>query len=209
MSTTSKRAKKTVAPKLSAEQQPVPSSSSRITDLTVSGAWPLGVLLFIVFLVFMPTIRYSLVYDDLQQIVRNPRLTAWSYLPGYFTMHLWANVSHTTVSYYRPVFLIWLRLTYVLLGAPSAIWHLASILTHMGATACVFMFIRRLTGDSKAAALATGLFAITPYRLRRSPGSRPFPNHCSQFLSYLAFTFTQDARAPSVPFRCFLRPWPS
>jgi hypothetical protein len=129
--------------------------------------WPLGVLLIIVFLVFMPTLHYSLVYDDIEQIVQNQRLTAWSYLPGYFTTHLWANVWSTyveihKVGYYRPVFLVWLRLTYAMLGPPGAIWHLASILAHLGATACVFMLIRRLTGAFKASILAAGLFAIHP-----------------------------------------------
>jgi hypothetical protein len=133
--------------------------------------WPLGVLLIIVLLVFMPTLHYSLVYDDIEQIVQNPRLTSWSYLPGYFTTHLWAHIWSTYVAlhkigYYRPVFLIWLRLTYVMLGPPGAIWHLASILAHLGATVSVFMLIRRLTGAVKdatlAATLAAGLFALHP-----------------------------------------------
>jgi hypothetical protein len=50
----------------------------------------IGAIVVVTFLLFLPTIRYALVYDDFEQIVTNPRLTGWSYLPGYFTTHLWA-----------------------------------------------------------------------------------------------------------------------
>ncbi|MFZ1915934.1 MAG: tetratricopeptide repeat protein [Terriglobales bacterium] len=123
--------------------------------------WPLGILLVIVFLVYLPALRYSLVYDDVEQIVQNPRLTAWTYVPGYFTTHLWAHVPRT-IQYYRPVFLLWLRLTYVLLGPPREIWHLGSILMHLVAIVSVFTLLRRLTGEDKAATLGAAFFALHP-----------------------------------------------
>ena len=125
-------------------------------------ALSVGAILVLAFLVFLPTIHYSLVYDDVEQIVDNPRITSWSYLPGYFTTHLWAHSPLAPAYYYRPLFLIWLRLTDVVLGPPSAIWHLGSILVHLGATVSVLMLIRRLTGQWKGALLSAGLFAIHP-----------------------------------------------
>jgi hypothetical protein len=125
--------------------------------------WLVAALLGFVFLVFVPTLRYSLVYDDTEQIVRNPRLAAWSYVPEYFTTGLWSHLSSKDQSlYYRPAFLIWLRLAYAMMGPPSNIWHLASILAHLGATLSVFMLIRRLTGEFQGAILGAGLFAIHP-----------------------------------------------
>ena len=121
----------------------------------------LGIIFVIMCVLFMPTIHYQLVYDDFQQLVTNPRLTAWSYVPGYFTTHLWSHLPEVP-HYYRPVFLLWFRLLYAALGAPSSIWHLASILAHLVTTACVFVLIRRLVGDFKGAALAAALFAIYP-----------------------------------------------
>jgi protein O-mannosyl-transferase len=122
----------------------------------------IGAIVVVTFLVFLPTIRYALVYDDFEQIVSNPRLTAWSYLPGYFTTHLWAHSPLQPANYYRPIFLIWLRLVDVALGPPSAIWHVASILTHLWATIAGLMLIHRMTGDFNRAALAAALFAIHP-----------------------------------------------
>ena len=123
--------------------------------------WPLGILLVVTFLAYLPTLHYSLVYDDIEQIANNPRLTAWTYVPGYFTTHLWAHVPRT-VHYYRPLFLLWLRFTYAVLGSPAAIWHLGSILTHLGAIASVFILLRRLTNEDRVATLGAAFFALHP-----------------------------------------------
>src|SRR5208282_528804 len=121
-----------------------------------------GALLLLAFLVFLPTIHYALVYDDHEQIAENPRITAWSYVPGYFTTHLWAHSPLDPAYFYRPVFLLWLRLVDAVLGPPAAIWHLASVLVHLGVVVSVLLLILRLTGDWKASALSAGLFAIHP-----------------------------------------------
>jgi hypothetical protein len=125
-------------------------------------AFYVGGILLLTFLIFLPTLHYALVYDDFEQIVTNPRITSWSYLGEYFTTHLWAHSPLEPAYYYRPFFLIFLRLVYATLGPPGAIWHLASILAHLGATVSVLLLIRRLTGDRKAALLSAALFAIHP-----------------------------------------------
>jgi protein O-mannosyl-transferase len=122
----------------------------------------LAAILLFTFLVFLPEIHYSLVYDDYEQLVINPRLTSWSYFPGYFTAPLWAHLPLAPPTYYRPLFLTWFRLVYAMLGAPGPMWHLASVLAHLVAAACVFLLIRRLGVEFQGAALATALFAIYP-----------------------------------------------
>ena len=122
----------------------------------------LAAILLLTFLLYLPEIRYSLVYDDLIQLVGNTRLTAWSYVPGYFTTHLWAHLSWTSHIYYRPLFLLWFRIVDAIFGPPADLWHLSSILAHLAATTCVFLLIRRLVGNFQAAALAALLFAIYP-----------------------------------------------
>ena len=119
-------------------------------------------ILLAAFLVYVPELRYGLVYDDYPQLITNPRLTMWSYVPGYFTTHLWAHSSRIAPIYYRPLFLLWFRLVYALLGPPAPIWHLPSVLAHVIATACVFALLGRLTGNFQGAALGTLLFAIHP-----------------------------------------------
>jgi hypothetical protein len=113
------------------------------------------------FLLYLQTIHYALVFDDTIQIVGNHRLTSWSYLPGYFTTHLWAHRPGVG-KWYRPIFLVWLRFCYVLFGPPSNICHLPAILTHMAATAWLFMLIRQLTGNLRSAIVSAAIFGIHP-----------------------------------------------
>jgi tetratricopeptide (TPR) repeat protein len=122
----------------------------------------LSAILLFVFILFLPSVRYGLVHDDMGQISLNPRLTAWSYVPGYFTSDVWAHLPANYHGYYRPLFLVWLRLSYAILGKPGDIWHLPSILAHVAVTLCVFLLLLQLVKDFKGAALGAALFAIHP-----------------------------------------------
>jgi len=119
-------------------------------------------VLFAVVLVFLPATRYSLVYDDHEQLEMNPRLTAWSHVPGYFTTHLWAHAPLQAPNYYRPLSLLFFRLEYAVLGPPAAVWHFASLAAHLGATVCLLLLIQHLVGSFKAALVAGALFALHP-----------------------------------------------
>jgi len=121
----------------------------------------IAVLLFTC-VIFLPTLRYSLVSDDHLIVENNPRITSWSYVPGYFTTHLIAHIPMQITPYYRPGFLLWLRLCDVIFGAPNPAWHLGSVLLHVLATGAVFVLARKLTGSFGASLLAAGLFGIHP-----------------------------------------------
>ncbi len=121
-----------------------------------------GLILLLTLWLFLPSIRYQLVSDDILQIKDNPRLTSWTYLPGYFTQHLWAQDPQARPTYYRPLFLVWLRISQVLFGPPQPDWHIASIFIHLVAIACVFLLLWRLTESVNGATLGAALFAMHP-----------------------------------------------
>lgn len=118
--------------------------------------------LLLTFVIFLPTLKYSLVSDDHLLIEINPRITAWAYVPGYFTTHLIAHLPQQFTPYYRPGFLLLLRLFYISFGPPRPIWHLGSVLIHVLVTAAMFALARKLTGNFRASLLAAGLFGIHP-----------------------------------------------
>lgn len=131
----------------------------------------LGLALGLSLLAYIPALRFDFVYDDQYQIVNNSKLRDWSHLRGYFTSHLWANAGSDWVSnYYRPLFLIWLRVNYALFGVHAAYWHATSIALHLLAIWMVFVAARELlellgceTGAGKmTAALAALLFGLHP-----------------------------------------------
>ncbi len=122
----------------------------------------LGLVLVFAFYLFLPSSSYQLVSDDILQIKDNPRLTSWTYLPGYFTQHLWAQDPRAQHAYYRPLFLVWLRISHVVFGPPQPDWHIASIFAEMVAIGCVFLLLLRLTESANGAMLGAALFAFHP-----------------------------------------------
>jgi tetratricopeptide (TPR) repeat protein len=118
------------------------------------------------FLVYVPTLGFQFVYDDKPQIVQNPGIHAWRYLPHYFTSHAWAELyPHVNGNYYRPLFLLWFRLNHAVFGLDPKGWHFTTILCHVATTYMVFILIRRLAASRWIAFTAATLFALHPVHM--------------------------------------------
>ncbi len=118
------------------------------------------------FLAYVPSLGYPFVYDDKPQIIENPAIHAWHYLPKYFTSHAWAELyPNVQGNYYRPLFLLWFRLNHALFGLDPKGWHLTSILCHVAATYLVFALVLRLTASRSIAFTAATLFALHPIHI--------------------------------------------
>jgi hypothetical protein len=126
-------------------------------------AWIAAALLCLAtIIVWLPTIRFGFVYDDRGQILENPQLQSWAYLGKFFHEHTWAHLSWMPASFYRPLFLVWLRANYALFGNEPAGWHLASVLLHGIATASFFVLAFQLLRDWKPGAIAAAIFGLHP-----------------------------------------------
>ena len=120
----------------------------------------------IAFLAYVPTLGFQFVYDDKPQILQNPAIRAWHYLPNYFTSHVWAELyPHVGGDYYRPVFLLWFRLNHAMFGVNPEGWHLTTVLCHVAATWLVFRLVRRLAASPWIAFSAATLFALHPVHI--------------------------------------------
>jgi Flp pilus assembly protein TadD len=116
--------------------------------------------------------HFNFVYDDAFQIVSNPKIHDWSHLRAYFTTHLWANVGSydRMSSYYRPLFLVWLRVNYAVFRLKPSYWHASSLALHLVAAWLTYLAALRLlelAGSDEAprrmtAALAAMIFALHP-----------------------------------------------
>ncbi|HEY3927235.1 MAG TPA: tetratricopeptide repeat protein [Candidatus Koribacter sp.] len=111
--------------------------------------------------VYLPSLRFEFVYDDRFQIMRNPRLRSWGYLPGYFRHHVWFHTADLG-AYYRPLFLVWLRLNYWLFGEHPLPWHVSTVLLHLTAVALVYVLLKKTIADPFVVAFATAVFALHP-----------------------------------------------
>jgi protein O-mannosyl-transferase len=148
--------------------------------------------------VHIATLGFGFVYDDVPQILKNPAIHAWNFVPQYFTAHVWAAIyPNSTGNYYRPLFLLWLRLNYALFGTEAAEWHLTSVACHVVATWLVFRIAQKLSGDRMTAFVAALVFAVHPAHVENvawvSGVTDPLMT-CFLLGSFLAFLGFRESR---------------
>ena len=115
------------------------------------------------FLLYIGTLRFAFVYDDLLLILANPLVQSWHYLRTLFQTHMWAFGGPAyPANYWRPVFMVWLLVNYSLFGAHPLGWHLMAVLAHVAVALLVYALARRLTGDRISGAVAGLVFGIHP-----------------------------------------------
>ena len=123
----------------------------------------LAFILGLVFLAYLNTLQFTFVHDDRFQILGNTWLRSWKYLPRYFTADVWA-FEHPVFrgTFYRPIFLLWFRLQYLVFGLNAWGWHLCTVLCHVGVTLLVYFTAERLLEDRLAALFTALIFGLHP-----------------------------------------------
>jgi protein O-mannosyl-transferase len=112
--------------------------------------------------VYLPTLKFDFVYDDPRQIEMMESRFTWSQVPSYFATDVWSYVQDHPTNYYRPIFVVWMLVTYQLFGLSHPLWHATAILVHAIAALLLYFLARRLTGDRVTAGFAALLFALYP-----------------------------------------------
>ena len=120
-----------------------------------------AVLVAGVFAIYSPALNFQFILDD-HRFVADPRLQSSGHLWEYFTSYAWAQVAGGPLCFYRPVFVSWLRLSFILGGASPWAWHLLSIAKHVLVAVLLGMLVWKLLRDRVAALIAGTLFALHP-----------------------------------------------
>ena len=112
---------------------------------------------------YLPSLTSDFLRDDHWQIVTNPQVQSWTYLPRLLTTHLWSQSgTEQAIHFYRPLFSVWLLLVNTLVGLSPPWWHFSSIALHALATFIVYQLCKALLEDQIAAVLPALLFAVHP-----------------------------------------------
>src|SRR5579863_7758387 len=120
-------------------------------------------VLLVTAITYAGTIRFDFVYDDFPQIVYNPFLRAWHFVPQFFVSSVWKQMSPSTPgNYYRPLFLLFMRANYSLFADRPLGWHLVALGLHLGVTWLAYVLVRKLTGEFTTAWLAALIFGVHP-----------------------------------------------
>lgn len=134
---------------------------------TLSGQWPeatiVAALMLLVLLCYGNILANGFVYDDEQQILQNPYVKDWRFLPQIFGTTVWSFVGQAgTTNYYRPLMTFSFLVLWKLFGPIPFGFHLFSILVHAAVVIMIFYAGFRIFRDRRIAWMAAVLFAIHP-----------------------------------------------
>jgi protein O-mannosyl-transferase len=123
----------------------------------------IAALVLVTCVCFANTLANGFVYDDDQQILQNPYVKSWKFIPQIFTTTVWSFVGQAgATNYYRPLMtLTYLGLWSVFGDAPSG-FHIFNLAMQLAVVVLVFFVGRRLLGDEWMAGIAALLFAVHP-----------------------------------------------
>lgn len=112
--------------------------------------------------VYSRSLFCGFIRDDFQQIVNNPQVQSWQYLPQILTSHLWNHIASHHAFFYRPLFSFWMLLVDTIGGLSPWFWHLSSVLLHVACTYLVYRLGKRLIGSEVGGGLGAAFFAVHP-----------------------------------------------
>jgi hypothetical protein len=151
-------------PVIPQRQKPSPSVPAAGAEplLSPRTAWIVAAVLAAgIFATYSPALNFEFILDD-HHFIGDPRLQSSGHLGEYFTNYTWAQLSGGPLSFYRPLFVLWLRLNFLLAGMSPWGWHLLSIAKHVAVAVLLGLLVWNLLRDRVAALLAGTLFALHP-----------------------------------------------
>lgn len=142
-------------------ESPTKSLGARIASFK----W-IGLVLGLTLVAYLGTLGFQFVNDDIDQIVNNPHVQSWQFVPRFFTSHSWSHLSPEWGGvHYRPVLLLWFLINFKLFGIDPFWWHLTTVIVHLAATLAVYLLAKRLVRDSLIAAIAAAVFGLHPIHI--------------------------------------------
>jgi len=113
------------------------------------------------FAVYSPSLNFQFVLDD-HRFTGDPRIQFPDHVWDYFANYVWAQFTGGPPSFYRPLFLVWLRINFILSAMSPWGWHLLSVVKHLAVAVLLGLLVLRLLPDRIAALIAASLFALHP-----------------------------------------------
>src|SRR5512139_2543825 len=116
--------------------------------LMVSGArWRMALPVLVVLLAglaaYANAVSGEFVFDDLSLVKDNEAIRSLGNIPRAFEENLWGSLARAS-NYYRPLPLVAYMLIYAAFGLQPWPFHLFNIVLHAGASALVYLIVRRL-----------------------------------------------------------------
>ena len=152
---------------------------------------------------YAPSLGFQFILDD-HRFTADPRIQNSGHIWDYFTTFVWAQFTGAAPSFYRPVFLLWMRLNYLISELSPWGWHLLSIAKHGSVAVLLGLLAWKLLKDLSSAMIAALLFAFHPAQTESvSWVTVPDPLMAASVLCalYLYHGYLNRASVPSTPTR--------
>jgi tetratricopeptide (TPR) repeat protein len=146
-------------------------------------------LILISLLCYGNTLLNGFVYDDDQQILQNPYVKSWHYLPQIFGTTVWSFVGQAgTTNYYRPLMTFSFLVLWHVFGQLPFGFHLFSILVNALVVYLVFDTGNLLFNDRRIAGVSALIFAIHPVHTETVAWIAALPDLEATFFLLLALS---------------------
>jgi Tfp pilus assembly protein PilF len=131
----------------------------------LSWRWDVTLFLLLILCGTLPyanTLRNSFVYIDRVQVLQNPYVRSFRYLPQILNTSVWSFQAGPVSNYYRPMMTIGYLLCYKLFGFAPWGFHLANVLLHTAVVCLLFFVTWRMFRDRGLALVAAAVFSLHP-----------------------------------------------
>lgn len=138
------------------------------------------------------------VSDDTQQLLQNPFITNYRYIPRLFATHVWAFAQLPRGNYYRPLQMLVYMAEYYAFGFYPWPFHLVNLLVGIAAVMAVYFLTRALANSSLALWTAL-LFALHPVHSEPVVWIAALPDLLCGLSLFTAMIFYHRARTGTRP----------
>ena len=125
----------------------------------------------VVFAVYSPTLNFKFVLDD-HRFTGDPRIQFPDHVWDYFANYVWAQFTGGPPSFYRPLFLSWLRMNFIVSAMSPWGWHALSIAKHLAVAVSLGLPLPEVTARSRCRVNRRGAH---PRCIRHRPN--PWPGY--------------------------------
>jgi tetratricopeptide (TPR) repeat protein len=135
-----------------------PGASRRFTAVSIA------FLTLVSVVPYLNSLRNGFVFDDWNQVVKNPYIRDFHHLRQIFLSGVWSYRTgfEALSNYYRPVMMLGYALCYRLFGPRAFAFHLFSVLLNLAVVLLVYNLTLRMFSRGPLALAAAALFAVHP-----------------------------------------------
>jgi len=157
-----------------------------------------GSLILLTLICYSNTLVNGFVYDDSPQILENPYVKSWRFLPEILTTTVWSFVGQAgTTNYYRPLMTLSFLMLWKIFGPIPFGFHLFNLIVHAAVVVMAFYAGARVFSDQRIGWVGAMLFAVHPIHTEAVAWIAALPDLEATLLLLVAVCLIARPEAPT------------